>query len=61
MAKITAEDIYETLSRQSFANFYGQADIDTDNSPFGKHLAGDENAPSKEEILKKITQIFNLD
>jgi len=56
---ITAKDILEVLSRQTFADFYG-AVSETDQCPFSKFIMGDEDAPTEEEILEEIKSIFHL-
>jgi hypothetical protein len=54
-----AEDILKVLSLQKFADFYGIPPV-TDLSPFTKYLVGDDDAPTRDEILKKICQLFNV-
>jgi hypothetical protein len=55
--KLQEQKIYDILSRQKFAEWYGLTDRD-DHSEFGNHLRGDENCKTKEEILAKIRDIF---
>lgn len=50
---MTAEEILEVLSKQSFANFYNGED-----SPFTKFISGDDRALSKAEMLDKIRHLF---
>ena len=47
-----AERIYETLSRQTFADWY--------DGRFDDHI-GDSLGPSKEDILKDIKHLFRLE
>lgn len=50
---LVAQTILEGLEGQRFTDWY-----ETD---FFDYIEGCENAPSKEEILKKIKRIFRLD
>lgn len=43
-----------TLSTQRFADWY------SDDGDFGKFIQGDEDAPSKEQILKAIAEMFAM-
>lgn len=48
-----AEQIYEVLTKRTFEDFY--------NGPFIEHITElDHNPPSKEFILNRISQLFNL-
>lgn len=50
--KELAEKIYLGISRQPFYDWY------CENGDFEKHIQGDENAKSKEEILEDIRKLF---
>jgi len=53
--------IYNTISRQYFADWYGVA-IDehttTTDGDFDKHIRGELNCKSKSEILAQIKDMF---
>jgi len=53
-SKELVEKIYDTLTRQPFYNWY------CEDGDFEKHIAGDEDAKSKEEILEDIKTLFKL-
>ncbi len=57
--KKAAEKIYRTLSSQDFVDFYGYVEIQ-DSSPMSQHIRGDENCPTKDEILEEIVTLFHL-
>ena len=57
--KLMAERIYQTLTTQTFADFYGAAD-ENSTAPFAEHLMGYENCKTKDEILQEIVDVFNL-
>jgi hypothetical protein len=47
-----SEKILEALMKQRFTNFY--------TGDFEAYLCGDEDCPTKEEILEKISQLFRF-
>ena len=49
---ITAQAILHILECQDFQEFY--------EGPLEDYCRGEDNALSKEEMLKKISEIFNL-
>ena len=57
--KLMAERIYQTLTTQTFADFYGAAD-ENSTAPFAEHLMGYENCKTKDEILERIVVLFNI-
>ena len=57
--KEAAKKIYNTLTSQRFADFYGEVDI-CDDAPMSRHICGDKGAPEKDEILQKIVDLFRL-
>lgn len=54
-----AEAIYEVLTSQTFADFYGSPG-EEDHSPLSCHIMGDENCKTKEQILEMIVDLFNI-
>jgi len=52
MNREKAEQIYNILSGQKFFNWFG------DSGDWGKHIMGDDNCKTKEEILEDIQKIF---
>jgi hypothetical protein len=57
-----AIQIYDLLCSQRFSNWFGfcyAGDIAT-NGDFELHILGEENAPTKEEILQQIVEMFSL-
>ena len=56
--KKAAEKIYGILMTQDFADFYN--DGAAAGAPFEKHVEGDEDAPSKKEILELIIHLFRI-
>lgn len=44
--------ILEMISRQDFADFYGQ------DGPFERYISGDEKAPDKDEILAMLEKML---
>lgn len=50
----TVEEILEMLTRQPFADFYA------DDGPFGRWLMGDENAPTKEQVIERLEKLLGL-
>lgn len=57
--KLMAERIYEVLTSQTFADFYGSPG-EEDHSPLSCHIMGDENCKTKEQILEMIVDLFNI-
>jgi hypothetical protein len=51
----TAEEILNTLSSQSFFEWY------CEDGAFDAYIRGIENAPTKEEILEQIRIKFNCE
>lgn len=49
-----AETIYNTLTKQSFYDWY------CEDGDFEKYIAGDEDAKSKEQILEDVKTLFKL-
>lgn len=63
MPKTIEEKIFDTLTKQAFANWYGLHHPDaphTEDGRFERYLTGDTNAPSKKEILADIRTMFRL-
>ena len=54
-----AEKIYDVLTKQRFADFYGYVEIDSP-APMSRHITSDENCPTKDEILEMIVILFHL-
>lgn len=50
MKRQIAEDIYNWISGRQFAKWYGPVT----GGDFDNHICGEENAPTKEEILEYI-------
>lgn len=48
----TVEQILEMLTRQPFADFYA------DDGPFGRWLMGDENPPTKEQVINQLEKLL---
>jgi hypothetical protein len=59
-----AENIYNTISSQRFADWYGCPTDDADGyrtgGDFELYICADQDAHSKEEILQQIVELFNL-
>lgn len=59
----TAEALLAVFSRQPFANFYGVPEDETEvsNARFVKYIASYEDAPTRDEILYDIVELFGID
>ena len=63
-----AKNIYNTISSQRFADWYGCPTDDAygyscafrTGGDFELYICADQDAPSKEEILQQIVELFNL-
>lgn len=63
-----AIQIYDVLSSQKFSNWFGCPTDDADGyscdyrtgGDFELHICADPEAPSKEEILQQIVEMFKL-
>ena len=55
--------IYDTISGQHFADWYGLVISDfgpSTNGDFDNHIRGEENCLNKEQILQQIVDMFRL-
>lgn len=52
---MNALEIYDVISRQSFADFVAE------DGDFINHISGADDALSKDEILKRIAKMFSVD
>jgi hypothetical protein len=56
---VAANAIYEVLTSQRFANFYGAVEIE-DKAPMSRHITGDDGCLNGLEILQEIVKVFRI-
>jgi len=49
-----AKEIYEVMSKQMFYDWY----MNEDDKSFTAHISGDDDCPTKEDIIKGLKSLF---